>query len=573
MNCLDSKGWRIGLVLLAAAAGGCAQDSGSDGPAAELALRNAAVYTVDGARRWAEAVAIRDGRIVFVGTDRDLQAHLGPQTRVVDLEGRMLLPGFQDVHIHPISGGMEANACDLNGLNGVDAYVAAIKAYADANPGDGWIKGGGWLLSAFGPGGIARKELIDAVVPDRPVMLYSADGHTLWVNSKALEIAGITNETPDPPDGRIDRDPATGAALGSLQEGADRLVAEHAPPATAAEREAGLRYAIKMLNGYGITSVQDASVVEDDLKAYRALDSKGELSLKVVASLWWERAAGLEQVDEILRLRREYTTGHVDAGTVKVMQDGVMENYTAAMLEPYLLPGEVRGIPMVDPEKLKGIVTRLDAEGFQVHFHAIGDAAIRQSLDAVAAARAANGDRDHRHHISHLQLIHPDDVPRFRQLGVVANFQPLWAMNDPYIVDLTVPFIGPQRSQWLYQIGSVQRSGAVVAFGSDWSVSSANPFEEMETAVTRLGALGETTTPLLPTEAIGLPEAIAAFTINAAYTNHDERDTGSIEVGKRANLIVLDRNLFAIPPVEISETKALVTLFEGQVVHGDLAAL
>jgi predicted amidohydrolase YtcJ len=551
----------------------CTREAGKGAPPADLALKNAAIYTVDGTRRWAESVAIHNGRITYVGPDRDLPAHIGPQTKVIDLEGRMLLPGFQDIHIHPISAGMEALACDLNGLEGVEAYVAKIEECAAARPGDGWITGGGWLMSAFGPGGIARKELIDAVVPDRPVMLSSADGHTLWVNGKALELAGITNETPDPPDGRIDRDPATGAALGSLQEGAASLVYDRAPPATAAEREAGLKYSIELLNGFGITSIQDASVDEEELKAYRALDQQGELSLEVVASIWWERDEGLEQMDDILRLRREYTGGHVHAGTVKIMQDGVMENYTAAMLEPYLVPGDVRGIPMVEPEKLKGIVTRLDAEGFQVHFHAIGDAAIRQSLDAVAAARAANGGRDHRHHVSHLEVIHPDDLPRFRELGVVANFQPLWACNDPYITDLTVPFIGPERSKWLYTIGAVQRSGAVVAFGSDWSVSSPNPFWQIETALLRLCVPGDPTPPLLPTEAISLPEAIAAFTINAAYTNHDEQDTGSIEVGKRANLVVLDRNLFAISPNEISETKALVTLFEGKVVHGDLAAL
>jgi hypothetical protein len=251
---------------------------------------------------------------------------------------------------------------------------------------------------------------------------------------------------------------------------------------------------------------------------------------------------------------------------VKIMQDGVIENYTAVVLEPYILAGEknVYGIPMVEPEKLKQAVTQLDAQGFQVHFHAIGDGAIRQALDAVEAARKANGDLGHRHHISHLQLIHPDDVPRFRELGVVA---------DEYITELTLPFMTRERAQWLYPIGSVQKSGAVVAFGSDWSVSSANPFEEMETAITRLGALGDTTEPLLPGESIALPEAIAAFTINAAYTNRIEKDTGSIEVGKLADLIVLDRNLFEIPPADMSDTKALVTLLEGEAVHGNLGAL
>jgi hypothetical protein len=428
-------------------------------------------------------------------------------------------------------------------------------------------------MSAFGPGALASRELIDAVVPDRPVILWSRDGHTVWVNTKALEVAGITDKTPDPPDGRIDRDPKTGAAVGSLQEGAGDLVASKMPPLSDEKRDVGLRYAVKYLNGLGITAIQDASVNEGDLKTYRKLDDAGDLTLHVVGSIWWEREQGIEQIEGMKRLRSEYTKGHVDAGTVKIMQDGVMENYTAAMLEPYLIAGKSRGVPMVEPEKLKTAVTQLDAQGFQVHFHAIGDAAIRQSLDAVEVARKANGDLGHRHHISHLQLIDAADIPRFRELGVVANFQPLWAYADEYITELTIPFLGPERSAHMYPIGSVQKSGATVAFGSDWSVSSPNPFEQMETAVTRLGALGETTEPFLPAEAISLPEAVAAFTINAAYANRLDKDTGSIEAGKSADLVVLDRNLFEIPASEISETKVLLTLFEGKPVHGDLGAL
>jgi predicted amidohydrolase YtcJ len=551
---------------------GCGREEAKT-DAADLALTGGRIYTVDAKRSWAEAVAIRDGRIVVVGSNENVKAHIGPETKVIELDGRLVLPGFQDSHVHPISAGIEANACNLNGLTTVDQYVAAIRKYADAHPEEPWITGGGWLMSAFGPGALARRELIDAVVPDRPVMLSSTDGHTVWVNSKALEIAGITNDTPDPRDGRIDRDPKTGAAVGSLQEGAGKLVASKVPPTSDEQRAAGLRYAVKYLNGLGITAIQDAHVDEDDLRTYRTLDDSGELSLHVIASIWWERGQGVEQIEGMKRLRTEYTKGHVDAGTVKIMQDGVMENYTAAMLEPYLIPSKSRGIPMVEPEKLKAAVTQLDAEGFQVHFHAIGDAAIRQSLDAVEAARKANGDLGHRHHISHLQLIDAADIPRFRQLGVIANFQPLWAYADEYITDLTMPFLGPERSAHLYPIGTVQRSGATVAFGSDWSVSSPNPFEQMETAVTRLGALGETTEPFLPEEAITLPEAVAAFTINAAHTNRLDKDTGSIETGKRADLVVLDRNLFEISASELSETKALVTLFEGKPVHGTLETL
>jgi predicted amidohydrolase YtcJ len=557
---------------------GCSKEAPHEAPAkspiAELALKNGAVYTVDDARSWAQAVAIRDGKIVYVGTDEGLKAHVGPDTQVVDLGGRMLMPGFQDSHIHPVGGGVEANACDLNGLRTADEYIAAIKEYAEAHPQEPWITGGGWLMSAFGPGALARRELLDAAVPDRPVHLYSSDGHSSWANSKALEMAGITNETPDPPDGRIDRDPKTGAAIGSLQEGASALVAKVVPATTDAQREAGLRYSIKLLNGLGITALQDASVRESELKAYKALDAGGGLSMHVVASIWWERDKGLEQIESIKRLREEYTGGRIDASTVKIMQDGVMENYTAVVLDPYLKkPGNVRGIPMVDPEKLKAAVTQLDSDGFQVHFHAIGDGAVRQVLDAVQAARERNGALGHRHHISHLELIHPADVPRFRELGVIANFQPLWAFADEYITDLTVPFVGPERSARLYPIGTLYRSGAVVAFGSDWSVSSANPFEEIEVAVTRMGPAGETKKPFLPDERIALPEAVAAFTINAAYTNRMEKDTGSIEVGKSADLIVLDQNLFGIPAEKISETKPLVTLFEGKAVHGDLGSL
>ncbi len=426
-------------------------------------------------------------------------------------------------------------------------------------------------MAAFGPGALARKELLDAIVPDRPVFLESADGHSSWVNSKALELAGITNETPDPPNGRIDRDPKTGETIGSLQEDADLLVKAKMPPETDADREAGLRYAIRMLNALGITGIQDANVVENELKAYRKLDDAGELSLRVVAALWWERLEGLEQIENLKRLRSEYTGGRIDAGSVKIMQDGVLENYTGVVLDPYRLKGksDERGIPAVEPELLKKAVTQLDADGFQVHFHAVGDGAVRQALDAIEAARSANGDLGNRHHVSHLELIHPDDQPRFRQLNVIANFQPQWAMADDYITELTLPFISRQAATYVYPIGSIQRSGAVVAFGSDWSVSTANPFVQIETAVTRIEAVDESTEPFMPEERITLPAALAAFTINAAYTNRDEKNTGSLEVGKVANLAVLDRNLFEIPATEISNTKVLLTLFEGKAVFGD----
>ena len=310
------------------------------------------------------------------------------------------------------------------------------------------------------------------------------------------------------------------------------------------------------------------------LEAYAALDQRGELDMRVVASLWWDRDKGLEQVDDLVALRKEFDKGGLlRPTTVKIMQDGVMENFTAAMLEPYLVESGTRGIPMVEPELLKRAVTALDAQGFQVHFHAIGTAAIRQCLDAVEEAQIVNGNNGHRHHISHLQMIHPDDVSRFAQLDVIANFQPLWAYNDAYVTELTVPFIGEERAKWMYPIKSVQDAGGLIAFGSDWSVSTPNPFPQIETAVTRLSATGEDVPVMLPEERIDLESALAAFTINAAFLNKHEDETGSVEVGKLADLIVLDHNLFDIEPADISETKVLLTLFGGKPVYGDLKSL
>ncbi len=389
----------------------------------------------------------------------------------------------------------------------------------------------------------------------------------------ALRIAGIDQDTPDPVDGRIDRDPATGEPIGSLQEGAMNLVTRHIPATTPAKREAGLRYSMKMLNAYGITSIQDAIVRREELETYTSLDSRGDLNLRVVAALWWDRDRDEEQIASLLALRESFTNGRVRPTTVKIMLDGVMENYTAAMLEPYLVPSGTRGIPMIDRESLKRIVTALDAEDFQVHFHAIGDAAIRQSLDAVKAARLENGARGNRHHVSHLQIIDPADIPRFKELDVVANFQPLWAYADKYITELTIPFIGEERTRWMYPIRSVEDAGGMIAFGSDWSVSSANPFQQIETAVTRQAATGDPEEVFIPGERISLETAIAAFTINAAFVNKHEQDTGSVEVGKFGDLIVLDQNLFEIAPADISNTRAVLTLLEGEVVHGSLVEL
>lgn len=561
------------FLLLAVSLAACESNKDEPVAGADSVYRNGRIYTVDADRSWAEAIAIKDGRIAYVGSNDGVAAHIGSNTAVVDLKGRMVLPGIQDAHIHPISAGVEASACDLNSVTGVAAYRTKIAEYALANPDMEWILGGGWSMADFGPGGAPNKNILDELVPDRPVFLSSRDGHTGWANSVALQIAGITKDTPDPVDGRIDRDPATGEPIGSLQEGAQKLLSKFVPETSMQDRINGLRYSVHLLNSYGITGIQDAAVTEDSLQTYKTLEDRGELSLRVVGSIWWDRDRNMEQIADIVALRDKYTAGLIDARTVKIMQDGVMENYTAVLLQPYLIPGNVKGIPMVEPEFLKQVVAALDAEGFQVHFHAIGDGAIRQCLDAVEEAVLENGRLGHRHHIAHIQLFNPADIPRFKELDVIANFQPLWAYADEYITDLTIPFIGEERARWLYPIKSVQDSGAMIVFGSDWSVSTANPWHEIETAITRKDAINDDMESFIPEERIDLESAITAFTINAAFVNRKEDTTGSIEVGKYADLVVIDQNLFEIEPEAISDTRALLTLFEGRPVFGDAAAL
>jgi predicted amidohydrolase YtcJ len=552
---------------------------------ADLVFQNGSIYTVDKNHSWAEAIAIKDGIISFVGNDTDIADFIGPNTTTVNLRKKMVLPGMQDVHIHPISGGILSASCDLNGLSTIAEYRTAISNYANANPDLEWILGGGWAMSVFGAGGKPSKKIIDELVGNRPVYLSSTDGHSGWANSLALEMAGITKDTPNPIDGIIDKDPVTGELIGSLQEGAMSLVQRIIPPDTLESKLAGLRYTIKMLNGYGITAIQDAIVRESDLNTYATLEKNKELSLRVTASQWWERDQALEQLDHFKRLRKEFTSRLVNPGTIKIMQDGLVENYTAVLVDHYHnVPGPTKGIPMVEPGFLKEVVTALDASNFQVHFHALGDGAVRQSLDAVEESIYENGRLGNRHHISHLQLIHPDDFDRFIELDVIANFQPLWAYTGDYLTELAAPFVGDERLKWSYAIKSILDTGAMIAFGSDWSVTSANPFYQIETAITRQSATDITAlenkpvdpaqdVPLNIEQSIDLRSAIEAFTINAAFVNKIERETGSLEVGKYADMVVLDQNLFEISPKDISDTNALLTLFEGNVVHGKLSAL
>jgi predicted amidohydrolase YtcJ len=545
---------------------------------ADLLFVNGAVYTVDAARRWAQAVAVRGGRIEAVGTDDEVAELRGKDTEVVDLAGRTLVPGFQDAHVHPVAAGLDMLRCELHHLDGADAYVAAVKAYADAHPDAEWILGGGWAMDAF-PNGTPPKELLDEVVPDRPVYLPNRDGHSGWVNSVALKLAGVSRDTPDPADGRIERD-ERGEPQGTLHEGAQSLVADLAPVPTDEDMVQALLEGQRAMLALGITAWQDAIVDEGGefgyLEAYLRTGADGSLKARVIGALWWDRAKGLEQIDDLVARRARGPAGRFSPTSVKIMQDGVCENFTAAVLDPYLDANghatDNRGISFVDPELLLEAVPRLDALGFQVHYHALAERAVREALDAIEAARRANGWTDGRHHLAHIQVVHPDDLPRFRALGAVANAQPLWAAHEAQMDELTIPFLGEPRWTWQYPFGSLVRHGAVLAMGSDWPVSSADPIQEIHVAVNRQMPADypyrvDNRDVFLPDERLDLPTALAGFTMGSAYVNHLDGHTGSIEVGKFADLAVLDRDLFAHPVDEIAAARVQLTYVEGEQVY------
>ncbi|MET9434953.1 amidohydrolase family protein [Streptomyces sp. NPDC006551] len=540
---------------------------------ADLVFTSGSVITMDPAHTGATALAVRGERITAVGGE-EVRELIGPDTRVVDLAGRALLPGFQDAHVHAVFGGLELGACDLTGTTDVSEYRRRIAAYAAAHPERPWITGGGWSMESF-PGGQPTRHLLDDLVPDRPVLLANRDHHGAWANTRALELAGVTASTPDPADGRIEREP-DGTPSGMLQEGAVELVGRAAPRPTEEDLLDGLLRAQRLLHSYGITAWQDALLGAygghpDVSPAYRAAALRGLLTARVNGSLWWDRDAGAEQIPHLVERRETLRSGRFRADTVKIMQDGIAENHTAAMSAPYKdscgCATSNSGLSFVDPVALRGYVTELDALGFQVHFHALGDRAVREALDAVEAARSANGPRGNRHHLAHLQVVHPADVPRFARLGAVANLQPLWAAHEPQLDELTTPFLGGELADWQYPFGDLHRAGASLAAGSDWPVSSADPLEGIHVAVNRILPDGDMP-PFLPRQRLGLSTALTAYTSGSAYVNRLD-DTGLLRPGHLADLIVLDRDPYTVDPSALASLRVEATYVGGERVFGE----
>jgi hypothetical protein len=533
----------------------------------DLILTGGSVFTADRGRRVAEAVGIRGGRVATVGSAAEVMADAGPETRVLELEGRTVVPGFQDAHVHAPHGGLAKTECYLYESRSAEEALAIVARYAAEHPDREWIAGGGWSIEHLPTGTPSRTDL-DAVCPDRPVFLDNADGHTAWVNSRALELAGVTRETSDPPDGRIERD-ADGEPQGCLHEGAADLVEILLPPTTQERWEDGILRAQAELLALGITAWQDADIPPTTLAAYRAVAERGGLTMRIEGNLQWIPDVSPEDAVEELAARRESAhVGRLRIRGAKLFVDGVLENFTGTLLEPYTGTDNV-GIPLFGHDELAHIVTLLDGHGFQVHMHAIGDRAVRDALDAIESSQRANGARDARHHLAHVQLVHPDDVPRFRELGVVANVSPLWACRSRHVTELTEPFIGPERSARMYPFGTLHRAGARLAFGSDWAVSTPNPLPQIEVAVTRVYPETRDEEPLLPGEALDLPTALSTFTMGSAYVNALDEETGSLEPGKLADVVVLDRDILDPGAGPVGDARVLLTLVEGEAVHVD----
>ncbi len=549
-------------------------------PHADVVFEHGWIYTgTEGAPR-PGGLAIAEGRIL--STDSEEVARLAVTARErVDLDGRLVVPGFQDAHVHPVLAGMELLSCDLSGCTTAEETLSAIEAYAAAHPELDWILGAGWSMDAF-PGGTPTRQMLDAIVPERPVLLENRDHHGAWANTRAFELAGLDAGTPDPADGRFEREP-DGTPAGTAHEGAMSLFAAVRPRATQDQAYAGLLAAQQHLLGYGITAWQDAAVGEfmgspDTVPVYLRAVREGALKVRVRGAQWWNREDGEAQLEPILRRRDDVAAScdpeRLSLASVKVMVDGVAENFTAAMHDCYRDHGGRttgnRGISFFDPREMARFVAALDASGMQVHFHALGDRAVTEALDALERALAENGPTDNRHHLAHLQLVRPEDVARFASLGATANIQALWACHEDQLDELTLPFLAEDAEERHYPFGELAAAGVRLAAGSDWSVSSPDPIQAIHVAVNRVGP-GDDRPPLGPErQKLTLAQAVDAYTQGTARINHLDRVTGRLTPGAHADLVILDRNLFDLRSEDLHTARVDETWIGGERVFARL---
>lgn len=514
------------------------------------------------------SLVVDDDRIVALGADADPRGT--GYDEVVRLDGRCLLPAFRDAHAHPLHAGLHRLELDLNGIDTINGVLAAVRAWHAANPGDDWIVGHCYDPTIL-PQSMGRAEWLDGACRDRPVALIPSDAHSVWVNSAALTAAGITADTPDPPHGTIVRD-ADGAPSGQLLEfGGIGLVESFFPQRTPERMLDGLTEAMRALSAAGIVWAQDAAVTPAELDVYLAGADTGLATCRINVAFRADPVRWTHQRDEFRTAcalaASSASADRVTGSTVKFFADGVIESGTGFLLEPYddCTPDTVHrcGLPNWTAEGLQEAVRAFDADGFQIHIHAIGDAGVRMSLDAIEHAARLNGPRDRRPVIAHTQLVHPDDRPRFAALGVIANFEPLWAAYDEFMDTLALPRLGPARTAMQYPIGSIMRAGARISFGSDWPVSSHHPLEGLAVAVTRTNRRGEPVGGWVPEERIPMLTAIRAYTEGSAHQAFDD-DAGRLAVGQRADLVITDRDITAIAGEELGGVQVDETWLGGR---------
>lgn len=539
---------------------------------ADTVFTNGFVYTVDSINSKAEAVAVKDKAIIFVGDNKSVQNYIGENTKVINLNGKMILPGFVDAHCHSISSYRYFNELNLYGLKSKEDIQNAIKKYLFEHPEAKYVKGRGWSDTDF-PGIGPDKKIIDEIVKDIPVSFSSDGGHSKWVNSKTLELAGMNNSTKNPKGGIIERYPGTNEPNGTLRENASDLVADIFPAYTVENLMDGLEAYQRMVSAFGITTVHDAylDAGSNETEAFRTLEKDNKLKMRFRASLYIDPEKSVDQIKSLIEERKKNSGELFQTNSAKIFIDGVVEGSTAYLKEPYKHQPKNYGEIFWKIDSLNKMCSALDKEHFQIHVHAIGDAATSVTLYAFASAEFQNGKRDSRNSITHLQLVDESDIKKFKELGVIAVPQPYWFSKDDYYYNIQVPYLGQKRADEEYPMKSFFDEGVVAASSSDYPVTiPCNPLEAIQFGITRSEFnTTDSSEVLWPEERVTLEQMIRSFTINGAYANFLEKETGSIEVGKKADLIVLDKNLFEIPVTDIYKAKVLMTLFEGKDVFVD----
>jgi len=571
MMCKDTQMRPLTLPLLICGTflGACNQPEPLSG--ADIVLLNGGIYTVDSERSWAEAAAILDGRIVAVGSNASVEALIGPDSEVIDLNGRMAMPGIIDSHVHPLEGAYELVYCNLWDYSSVESIMAALQECdANSDPEDAWFQAVGLDLGVFGVTG-PDKSLLDGIAEDKYAFIDASDGHAALLNDRTLDLLGFGPDTPEPRDGVIERRENSREPNGTVRESARHAVDVIRPQRSIETSIDVMNQAIQKMNTFGITGAVDTWVGEHEMQVYKALDDAGDLNLYVLGSIIdegvFEKHVG-DDLERVIRDRGQYESERISYNSVKFMVDGVFEGETAAVLEPYHTTGHL-GVLNQAPEDLRVRVQHYYNMGMQLHFHTIGDRAVRTALDVLEHVRS-NGDPallEKRHALSHLGLTDAADFPRFAEQNAAVAFTAVWAYPSEWTVNLEIPAIGQERVDDMYRIRSIHEAGGVIVGSSDWNYGELDPLISVETAVTRQDPYGPSELRATTHEAVDLATIIDAYTINGAWLMHRDQDTGSVETGKLADIAIFDRNLFEIEPDELSEASVDTTIYNGRVVY------